>query len=592
MKKRIKTLVALGLAMAMVTGCGNTVQKENEKTSEVKESSSSVEESAAESSVEEESPYPEYLNMESARPVVKEGEEVTLKVGILRSPTAQTEIEDLWFLHFIEEELNIGLEIEEYTNDNLNERKNLMMVSGDVPDLLINLEFSNAEVVQYGVGEGMLLPLSDYLSEELTPNIMAALEGHEDAVMGNTASDGKMYTLPTFMSTAQGYGDTIPRTRVFVDTKYLDAAGITELPTTLDGFADMLRAFKALDPEEMGVETIYPMISDSGARDREYILNAFGWITDHGNQPAYPCWDTVNDEITIQCMDDKFEDYLTYMNMLYTEGLIHPDYFTLDNTAANAIMAERAAGVVAVAAPYLNTPDEYEEFVSMGIMTSDVEPDPYIVARTAYGQGKILVSANTEYPEVCMRFLDYLYSDEGIVYCQLGPVAGTEETYDLIEGFTVDAEGNLVYADSTYESNYEYRLNKISLWDGHLDEDRASKGSYEMGTGKEYKGIELDPNAGGNDHYLYSIVEAFEGYEDYIVTFRPEIYATAEQNEKFTDLQSTLKSYTRAETAKFIVGERPLSEFEDFQAEVIAMGGQEFLDLVREMYKHYSADTK
>ena len=113
-----------------------------------------------------------------------------------------------------------------------------------------------------------------------------------------------------------------------------------------------------------------------------------------------------------------------------------------------------------------------------------------------------------------------------------------------------------------------------------------------MGTGNEYKGLELDPNAGGNDHYLWSVVQAFEGYEDYIVTFRPEIYATAEQNEKFTDLQSTLKSYTRAETAKFIVGDRPLSEFKDFQAEVIAMGGQEFLDLVREMYQYYSADTK
>ena len=33
MKKRIKTLVALGLVMAMVTGCGNSAQKETETSS-------------------------------------------------------------------------------------------------------------------------------------------------------------------------------------------------------------------------------------------------------------------------------------------------------------------------------------------------------------------------------------------------------------------------------------------------------------------------------------------------------------------------------------------------------------------------------
>jgi len=591
MKKRIESLVALGLVVALATGCGSTQQQESSKTSSAAESDV-VAESTQDSEAEEESAYPEYLNLDGHRPIVNEGEEITLKVGILRSPVAEADIDEVWFANFIEQELNINLEFEEYTNDNLDERKNLMMVSGDMPDLLINMEFSNAQIVEYGVGEGMLLPLSDYMNEELTPNILAALEGRESAIVGNTAPDGKMYTLPSLSANTMGYGSTIPRTRVFVNKDYLDAAGITELPTNLDGFADMLRAFKALDPAEMGVEEIYPMMSTS-KRDREYILNAFGFVTDWGSNPTYAVWDTVKDQMTVPSLDEKYEDYVTYMHMLYEEGLIHPDYFTIDDTAAEAIMAEGAAGVIGISAPYLIAPETYENYVSMGIMTSDVEPDPYIVANAAYGIGRILVSAKTEYPEVCMRFLDYLYTDEGVLYSSYGPVSSSEDTLGLIEGYTIlDENLNYTEGDHGYASNYEYRLNRIILWDGQIRQDLADTLWTEWGTGKEVEEVVLNPSSGPNDYYLYSIVEAFEGYDDYLVVIRPEAYATTEQSIRFTDLQTSIRAYVDAETAKFIIGERSLDTFDDYYADLKAMGGDELMELAQEMYVGYEADTK
>lgn len=591
MRKRIKTLVALGLAVVMMAGCGNTASTNKETPGKSTESAAASESAKESTEKVEESKYPEYLNLDGYRPIVKEDEEITLTVGVVRSTLAESNVEDTWFYNFIEEKLNINLEVTEYTDESIKEKKNLMMVSGEMPDIMINLGFNANQISEYGVGEGMLLPLSDYINEDLTPSIVKAFEGQEFAVASCTATDGKMYVLPTFKSNTPGYGDTLADVRVYIDTKYMDAAGIKEVPTTLDEFTDMLRAFKALDPATMGVKEIIPMIAKA-KYERHYLLQAFGFITDSGNNVTKACWDTVEDRMTVPSLDEKFEDYVTYLHMLYEEGLIHQDLFTIDDTAVDAIMAERAAGVIGISAPYLIQPEAYDEYVSVSILTSDVEPDPYINGATGYAMGKILVSADTEYPELCMRFLDYLYSDEGVSYLIYGPAAGSEDTLGIVEGYTIDAAGDYVYEDSTYESNYEYRLNKIQLWEGQIDEGRANKNGYEIATGKEYVVPELDPESGADANYRYKILKAFEGYEEYFVPMRPDAFCTSDQSAQFTDLQTTLRAYVDAEFAKFVVGERSLDTFDQYYKDLDAMGRQEFLDLINEMYAGYSVDTK
>lgn len=586
MKKKLKSLIALALVAIMVAGCGNTTKQEEPS----KESSSKSTE-VSQSATEEAQKYPDYLNLDGYRPIVKEGEKVTLKVGLVRPPVAETNLEDTWFYNFIEQKLNIDLEVEILTDDNLDARKNLMMVDEDeMPDLLINMSFDAAQIVNYGVAEGRLMPLSDWFSEELTPNILAVLEGQDAAILENTATDGKMYTLPTFYSERLGYGDTLAPVRLFVDTKYTEAAGITELPTTLEGFADMLRAFKALDPAELGVEKIYPMVA-SGSRDSHYILNAFGFMTDNGLNTTNVCWDVVEGQITVPALDEKYADYLTYMNMLYEEGLIHPDYFTVDPTALDALYVERAAGVVGIAAPYVYNADVYDEYLSMGIMTSDVKTEPYVIGDVGYGMGYILVSASTKYPEVCMRFLDYLYTDEGILYAQQGPVAGSEDTLGIVPGFEITDAGKWNYGEHGYSSLYNYRMNEIVLWAGALVEDGVKQEAWRVSRNEEWIPEALNPE-NGDQNYRLKVVQAFEGYEDYMVTPLPASYTTPEQSARFIDLQSSLRAYVDAETAKFIVGERDLSTLDKYYSDLEAMGAKEFLELAREIYASYEGPTQ
>ena len=43
-----------------------------------------------------------------------------------------------------------------------------------------------------------------------------------------------------------------------------------------------------------------------------------------------------------------------------------------------------------------------------------------------------------------MRLLDYFYSDEGSVYRLYGCAEGSEDTMNMIEGFSLDENGVLV----------------------------------------------------------------------------------------------------------------------------------------------------
>lgn len=589
MKKNLKSLVALGLALCMLAGCGSAAAetKESQPAQESKETSSVVEEAPAEEAVEEASQYPDYLNLDSARPVVKDGEEVTLKIAVRRDNVAESDIDEQWFVKFIEEKLNINLEIEEVISENNAERTSLMLASNELPDIIINLAISTNDVVKYGVEGGQLLPMSDYINEELTPNIVQLLAENEAAKVECTAPDGKMYTVPIQGASFTGFGDTIGNSRLFIDTTFMNAAGWEKAPATLDEYLDMLRDVKALDPSTMGVDEIYPLISVDGL-DAQYLLNAFGWaVTDWGNI-TNPCWDEPSQSVVVPCLQDKYAEYVKVLHTMYSEGLLHPDYYTMDSTAARALMAENKVAVIGEWAPYVSIPERFEDFICGTPLSSEWSETPVVTQSNAYSMGVTYISADTEYPEVCMRFLDYLYSPEGSVYSQYGCPADSEDTMGIIEGFWLGEDNTVVYGDvesGAYPDWYTFAVNKIILSQGTpINENYKNLYIQEMLGVENPQFRELDVTD-PDDHYRYI---CYDAQHDYLVPALPSLYMSEEQSSRYTDLKTVLESYADSETAKLVSGQRPIEEAEMLVDELMAMGGEEYLELVKELYANYS----
>ncbi len=608
MKKQITVLVALGLMVSVLAGCGQTSKESNvQKSSDTKVESSVANTASGESAQqEEESKYPDYLNLESAKPIVKEGEKVTLKMMVMRDAAATTPVDEVWLTKYIEEKLNIDLELEMVTSDNVDERKSLMLMSGDMPDMTLGVSFTNSEIMMYGVDQQLLLPVSDYMSEELTPNLVYAEEKYPGEFAKFEAPDGKDYTIPRLYINSPGQGNTLGSIRMFVDVNYLKAAGYTEVPDTMDGFLEMLRAFKKLDPKTMGVEEIWPMLAISSL-DRKLIQNAFGWVSTSNTNMLTPTWDADENAVVVPALQEKYGEYLAFYNTLYTEGLIHPDYFTMDSTATQALQKSRAAGVIGVWAPSSTIPEAYDEYVSCIPLKSDYTETGIATEEAGSAAGLVFISADTEYPEVCMRLLDWYYSPEGAAYCHLGPVDGSEDALGYT-GFKIEKNdaGATVMVTSHIPEGYEtwakYRLDQLRLNDFVPFQERREEFTTSLGVdpdkynatlGEEQEpGVVINTLTGkqctGDPSYRYYVYHACEGK---LVAPLPGVFMDADTTAEFTDLQTVLKDHVDTESAKFITGRRPLSELNDFFAELKAMGSEDYLKLVQEVYAYYEGPS-
>ena len=588
--KKLKALLASILTVAMLSACGSTPAKEESQAS----SSSKPESSVADSQEVVDSKYPSYLNLEGYRPIVKEGEKVTLRVSIVKHPSVTNSYEDSWFAHFVEEKLNIDLDIEEIEYASQNEKKSLIIGSGDLPDIMMTYGFTPNDIVKYGIDEELLLPISDYMNEELTPNMIAHFDLSPNAKAGFTASDGKIYSVPQLSANNDGYGNTIPNLyRMYIDTRWMKAAGYDEVPEYLDDFVQMLRDFKAVK-DEMGVDEVYPILAASNY-DRVMFKAAFGWMSSNGGYDCDPVWDVQENQVVVPAGQEKYKEYVKLMKMLYDEELLHPDYFTLDSQQLNALFVEGTAAVWGTDAPYTRVPDKdtgWGNFIGVPPLKSEYNPEGLVAASYDYATtGYFHVSADTEHPELCMRFLDYLCSGEGLVYFSHGAPAGSEDTMDLMDGWTLNEKQQIVYGDEAkdYASGYSFRLNKLNMGWQYLTNDYIMMPYACEMVGEEFKESVLDYENSGDHHYRYSLMTACEGR---MIEPLPPAYMEREDAIRYADLRAVLTNYTQAEFAKFVVGQRDIEELDDFQAMLNSLRLGDYTTICQKPYADYAGPEK
>ena len=67
----------------------------------------------------------------------------------------------------------------------------------------------------------------------------------------------------------------------------------------------------------------------------------------------------------------------------------------------------------------------------------------------------------------------------------------------------------------------------------------------------------------------------------------PSMYLDAESSAKYTDLYTVISNYVDTETAKFVVGQRPLEELDQFSEELKSMNIEEYQKLCHDYYADY-----
>lgn len=586
--KNWKRFISLGLATAMLlttAACGgNDTDGEKESLQEEKQSTEQADDNSA--GAENELAW---LNTSGTLPIVAEGTEKTLSIYLCMAGGVVSEPEDFWFYDFIQDVMNINVEITPMTWDNRDEVISLAFASGELPDLIISAGLNANELVKYGAVEGQILDLAPYLNETYMPNLTAIYEKYPELKSIVQDSEGHVWST----GFVRDPNEVATINQVFLNYDKLDECNL-EVPETLDEFYDMLVAFKELD------ESSYPLCGAWSAHNPGgYILNAFGYVGADNAQGLSIA--LRNGKVVLPVADrEAYGAFLTFMNKLYEEGLMHPDFFTMDSTTVEGLFKEGKFGtwdqMVA-----LNTDDVKPWWGALPLTSeyNDTAQWPARAVASSCGQG--VVTTECEEPELAAAFLDWFYTYHNYMLSSNGAIKDVDPDEWLCGagGRSKDETGEWVHNDVVNNvdgwTSSEYVTNKIRLIPA------ANLGSYiEDGDEREnalypyiedYADIE-DISVLRNDETLlkntwwYCIMALDRTLNQYRTTdvFPGVVYLDADTTEYISGLKAAIDEYATQETAKFITGARPLDELDDYFDEIERLGADEYVQVYQEYY--------
>ena len=180
----------------------------------------------------------------------------------------QQKFNDMEFFKKLEEQSNIHIEWEFIESQDYEQKKNLILASGDYPDAFFNY-ISDTDLNTH-VPQGVFVPINEYL--EYAPNLSKVFEEHPDFKKLCTYFDGNIYSI--------GYAAEDPcqyqPDEMYVYRPWLDKLGL-DIPETTEEFYQMLKAFKEQDPNGNGVADEIPFsATPGGARGFHSLSGAFG----------------------------------------------------------------------------------------------------------------------------------------------------------------------------------------------------------------------------------------------------------------------------------------------------------------------------
>lgn len=459
MKKKLMSLtMCAALGLSLLAGCGDqssAAPGESAAASAASAPQSAVQASAleaaapadtvsaAEASEAEAAPGPvhnitfpgsekaelDYQN-EVSLPISEDGAELTMLTTAvnLMGDLANLGINnynDFEYMQKLEELTGVHVETTEVNFFTASEQYNVLLASGDYPDLIKNLGTYYSTGLSGALGDDIIMDLTDDLSA-YAPNYDYLIHSN-DAETPYYLTDGKVLQ---FMGT---YDSFINNQGLVLRKDWLEECGL-DVPETYDELHDVLKAFK----DKYNCSSAIYMNNNctittltEGYNVATYNVSGSGGAGGSGSSLPYYVEDGV---VKCSFIEDGYRDYLTMIHDWYEEGLMDSDFVSIEYDPFSSYLSGQITSdqmgvwctsgegidnytvpVVCMASPVQNKGDKQH----MTEMT--LAPADDITA--------ISVSSACEDPDIAMAWLDYWFSEDGIAFYNFG-LEGTDYTLD------------------------------------------------------------------------------------------------------------------------------------------------------------------
>ncbi len=526
--------------------------------------------------------------LDSTWPIVKEPVSVT--IGVVPQNNGEYDLENVWQIQYFNAMSNLDITWQHIERSAAKERIPLMLAGDTMPDAIIGYTGMKApQIAQYGVDEGMLYPIDTLL--DYMPNFKALLEAKPEIRAGLVAFDGHIYGLPALADGANSY-----ILRYFINNDWLKNVG-KEMPNTLDEFYDVLVAFRDLDADGDGDPTNEIPASVSWSESyklRAWILNALGFCTTGSNSALYYKADGTSEPAYIPYRSE-YKEYLTYMNKLWTEGLLDQDMFTQTQSQVDAKLTDKRIGFTSVSAP--TAVDPTQEFVweaakplTSALSSTPIQPK----AEAVQNPGYFFINSNCseEKAAALANFADAFFTVDLYNLLQTGPEyvegeapAMTAEGPQYVSGVGAFWNEETKAKDwkfdtASYPNSWTFRITSLSTW-AYPGYSGNGNDAWVIEYGTKYPDSVVGKFVANGMVVSAWQISADKWQTPYAKPIMPALYYSAEDKAVADDTATMMDDYVAGMEAKFITGEISIeAEYDNFIKTLEQYGAKEYVELL------------
>lgn len=549
MKRIISILLVMLLSISVIAGCSSSedVQTDKDTKKEAEASIQSTDDQADDTSSaggDDKAIYP------------IEGLELSYWLTLNATVAAtKASIADTEYAIALEEATGVKVQYLHPAQGQEKEAFNLMIASGDLPDLIENNYFNGYPGGPVkAIEDGVILDLTDSIAM-YAPNFAAYLEANPEVDKMLKTDDGKYYMFPFI----RGDGKLSTYFGPIVNKALLDEYGL-DLPETMDDWYEMLTTMKQSGVEVPLTYQAWMMGDGNGSPFR----GAYGVAKDFYVEDGVVKWGS---------MEPGYKEFLMEFSKWYAEGLLDPDIASVGrDQVEEKLFAGNAGASIGYNASrlggWIKATEGQDGFDFVGVQFPVKNAgDTVKFAQKDFpvnGLG-VAVSGNIDRSKLegTLRYLDYFYSEEGLLLNNFGLEGAS---YEMVDGSPVLTEAILSADDpSAVFANYArsgYSGPFIQSWDFY----------------KQY-GFKYEQQKEAIAKWSDSEALAYK---------MPYVTPTPEESEELASIMSQINTYRDEMYAKYLFGVETLDSYDDYVQNLIDMGIERAIEIQQGALDRYN----
>lgn len=462
------------------------------------------------------------------------------------------------------------------------------LVSGTIPDVIISyLDNSTRKefpMLRKAANEGMFADVSEYMKNSEVYSKYYE-EGYlpDDTyknIVFRDEFDGAVYLMHMAIDEVDRSLEFNPSEEYlggpYIQKRIADDLGIDPREIrTQDEFYDLLVKIKEAGYKDDNGNDVWPLGPKywGGSVDSlKFNITGLNWGVS-GNYNI-----DEDGQIYHEAETDYVYDKINYVRKLLDEGLMNPEYFTMDSTRAEEVCKTHNSAIIGDVHNYTDIVYMTEDWVPVGPL-NDIQGDNKVVTKGKSGRGCWAISADAENPEEIFQFFDWLSTYEGQLLAQYG-VEGV--SYNMVDGKPVLTDEVL---EKLNDNDVDWLLNNVGAAFGGT----ANYFFEFMLTNKNNIDNfgESRPGANSGDTFKRSVEIAEEYPREYklIKGLDATAYLSSEGLED-VKAQMDLLDYNETLTQAFFAKDdaEVTSIVEAFRAQLQAAGNDRFKEKLAEIY--------